>query len=239
MEDSREKAFKADSAGEVEPIEPEKTKVTKQRVLRWLFFLLFVIYVLVAYFHAAILTGMGRYLIVAHPPEKSDLLVCLAGENIERGLAAADAYHAGLAPRIFIAREELPDGYGLLREKDIHYPENTDLLITLLQDLGVPDSAIITGNTRTNSTMDEARLIEKEVEARGIRSLLIITSPIHSRRAWLTYRKVFGNMDVRILILPSEYSGFHPEDWWKERGYVSEVIVEYEKLIFYALKYFI
>lgn len=239
MDNNREKAFGADSAREIEPIEPEKTRLTKQQVLKWLIFLLFLIYVLVTYFHAAILTGLGRYLVVEHPPEKSDLLVCLAGGNIERGLATADAYHAGLAPRIFIAKETLPPGYEILRNKDIHYPENIELLAALLQDLGVPESAVITSDVRVNSTMDEARLVRDEVGERGIRSIMIITSPTHTRRAWFTYRKVFEKTDVRILIHPSEYSGFDPEEWWKTRRYVREVIIEYQKLIYYALKYFI
>ena len=238
-ENIREKTFKGNSNRDIKPIEPEKTKITKQHILKWLFFLFFVAYVLITYFHASILTTVGKYLIVEHPPEKSDLLVCLAGENIERGLATADAYKDGLAPRIFIAKEELPDGYTLLSDKDISYPESIDLMIMLLHGLGVPESAIITSDVRINSTFDEARLVRKEAERRGIRSLIILTSPIHTRRAWLTYRKVFENTDIRIFILPSKYSGFNPEDWWKKRKYIRQVIVEYEKLIFYALEYII
>jgi uncharacterized SAM-binding protein YcdF (DUF218 family) len=239
MEKNQEKAFQADSNREITPIEPEKTRITKQHVIRWLIFLVFVIYVLITYFHASILTGLGRYLILEKPPEKSDLLVCLAGGNIERGLATADAYQDGLAPRIFIAREELPDGYELLRDRGVQYPESRDLFIRLLLDLGVPESAILTSDVRVNSTMAEARLVKEEAEEREIRSLILITSPIHTRRAWLTYRKVFEKTDVRIGIHPSEYSGFDPKDWWKKRRYVKQVIVEYQKLIFYALKYFI
>ena len=218
--------------------EPEKGKIKKQQLFKWLFFLLFIIYILVSHYHAPILTRMGRYLILENPPEKSDLIVCLAGSNIERGLAAADAYRQGLAPKIFVAREEVPDGYELLMEKGIKYPETIDLMRSLLKDLGVPKSAIIRNDTQVGSTIAEARIVKIIVEQKGYKSLIIITSPYHSRRAWLTYRKVFEGTGVRILALPSKYSLFRSEDWWKHRRNVKKAIVEYQKLIFYTLRYF-
>jgi hypothetical protein len=36
--------------------------------------------------------------------------------------------------------------------------------------------------------------------------------------------------------MPTPYSKFRPEDWWKTRGYVREVIMEYQKLIYYKVK---
>jgi uncharacterized SAM-binding protein YcdF (DUF218 family) len=177
---------------------------------------------------------------VEHPPEKSsDLIVCLAGRNIERGLAAADAYKDGLAPQIFFAREEPWDGYDLLEEKGFKYPENIDLMIMLLKELGVPGSSILTSESVVDNTMEEALAVKAEVEKRGFRSLLIITSPTHTRRAWLTYRNVFDESDVRIHVLSSKYSRFRPEDWWKNRRYIRAVIIEYEKLIYYTLRYFL
>ncbi len=232
------KPYPEESAAGLKTDDPEKKRIKKQQLLKWLFFFFFVIYLLISYYHAPILTRMGRYLILEHPPEKSDLIVCLAGGNIERGLAAADAYRSGLAPKIFVAREELPDGYELLMEKGIRYPETIDLMRSLLKDLGVPESAIIRNDTQVGSTIAEAQIVKKIAEQKGYKSLIIITSPYHSRRAWLTYRKVFEDSDVRILALPSKYSLFRPEDWWKKRRYVKKAIVEYQKLIFYTLKYF-
>ena len=239
LNDSQEKvSYQEDSSTGMEPIEPEGRKITKQHLFKWLFFLFFVIYILLSYYHAPILERLGGYLILEHPPEKSDLIVCLAGGNIERGLATADAYKDGLAPHIFIAREELPDGFELLKEEGVNYPESADLLVMLLKSLGIPESAILISDVYVKSTLEEAEIVKKEVDERGFNSLIILTSPTHSRRAWLTYKKVFENNDVRILVLPSKYSQFKPEDWWKRRRYVKDVIIEYQKLIFYALKYF-
>jgi len=219
------------------PIEPERKKIGKPSVLKWVFFLFVIFYVLLSYYYAPILIFVGRYLVVTHEPEKSDLIVCLAGGNIERGLSVADAYEKELAPRIFISREELPDGYELLEERGIDYPESIDLLVMVLEKLGVPSSALVMSDRPMKSTFDEAKAVKEFVKEKGYQSLIIITSPTHSRRAWLTFKKFFENEEVRILILTSSYSGFRPEDWWKDRKYVRAVIIEYQKLIFYTLKY--
>jgi uncharacterized SAM-binding protein YcdF (DUF218 family) len=229
-------AYQGDAFPDSGPIEPKRKKIGKPGLLKWLFFLFVILYVLLSYFHGPILTRLGRYLIVTHPPEKSDLIVCLAGGNVERGLAAADAYKKGLAPRIFMAMEELPDGYELLKEKGINYPASVDLLLMILEGVGVPRAAFLTSDRPVKSTFDEAEAVRELVKKNGYRSLIIITSPTHSRRAWLTYRKVFEKEDVRIQMLPSRYSKFKPEDWWENRRYVRDVIIEYEKLIYYVLK---
>jgi uncharacterized SAM-binding protein YcdF (DUF218 family) len=219
------------------PIEPERKRMGRTWMLKWLFFLLAIVYVLFSYYHVPILTGLGRYLIVEHTPQKSDLIVCLAGGNVERGLAVADAYQRGLAPRIFMAREVPPDGYALLKERGVHYPESVDLMRMLLEELGVPESAFFTSERSSKSTFEEAQLVRDLVMNSDYNSLIVITTPYHCRRAWLAFRKVFEEDDVRILMLPTSYSDFKPENWWKKRKYLREVIIEYQKLIYYRLKY--
>src|SRR4030042_5850333 len=231
MNDNQEMISSQDESSQ--PASPFKPST----ILKWLVFLFVIVYFLIAFFHVPILTGLGRYLVIQNPPEKSDLIVCMGGGNIERGLAAADAYKEGLAPNIYISREKLPDGYELLDEKGIEYPEEGDLLKRLLLDLGVPESAIIRGDVEIDNSWDEARLIREEVEKRGFKSIIIITSPTNSRRSWLKFRRVFEGTDIRVLSLPSKYSEFSAEGWWKDRSYLRDVLIEYEKLIYYTLKY--
>ena len=202
-----------------------------------LFFLLAIIYVILSYYHAPILTGLGRYLIMEHTPEKSDLIVIMAGGNVERGLAVADAYQRGLAPRVFMAREVPPDGYALLKEREVDYPESVDLMRMLLEELGIPQSAFFTSDRPSKSTFEEAHLVREVVRKNGYSSLIVITTPYHCRRTWLSFRKVFEKDAVRVFMLPSSYSDFKPEDWWKKRRYLRDVIIEYQKLIYYRLKY--
>ena len=229
--------YQEDPFQDSKPIEPERKKMGRVGLLKWLFFLVAILYVIFSYYHTPILTHLGRYLIVEHPPQKSDLIVCLAGGNVERGLAVADAYHKGLAPRIFMAREVPPDSYAILKERGVDYPESVDLMITLLEGQGIPRSAFLTSDRPANSTFGEAELVKELVMNSDYNSLIIITTPYHCRRVWLTFRKVFEKTDVRMLMRPSPYSDFKPEDWWKKRRYLREVIIEYQKLIYYTVKY--
>ena len=219
------------------PIEPEGAGRRRSTLVRGFFILLVLVYVLLSHYHAPILMRVGRFLAVEHPPQRSDLIVCLSGRNVERGLAAADAFREGLAPAIFVPKEPVPDGYETLESRGVHYPKTGDLLVGLLTGLGVPQSAILTREAPASSTLAEALLVRDLARERGFRSIILITSPTHSRRAWLIFKKVVEDQDIRLLMLPSKYSGFRPEDWWKKAPYAREVILEYEKLAYYTLKY--
>jgi uncharacterized SAM-binding protein YcdF (DUF218 family) len=224
------------STPEQKPIEPGDSKGSRIRFLRWLFIFFALVYVLVSVYYIPILTEIGRYLVVEQPPERSDLIVCLAGGNVERGLSAADAFQRGLAPKIFVARELIPDSYDILSRRGVAYPESRDLLVAMLRGLGVPASAILTSDTPSANTLMEASIVRKLVKERNYRSILLVTSPTHSRRAWLVFRKVLGSEGVRIQVIPASYSGFKAEAWWKDPRYVREVVLEYEKLIYYFFK---
>lgn len=228
---------RAETNVENKPIEPEGRKLTRPGLLKWIIFLLFIVYVLISYYRAPILTSVGRYLVVQHSIKKADLIICLMGNPVERGLAAAELYEQGMAPRILFAREELPDGIEVLEQKGVHFPETRDLLKMMLQGLGVPKSDLVASEQFVHSTYDEAKLMRDIVHMEGYHSLIIVTSPTHTRRAWLTFRRVFEKDNLEIMMMPSQYTDFKPEDWWKKGKYLKEVIIEYQKLIYYMLRY--
>ena len=220
------------------PIDAQTQKMFKPSLIRWVILGFIVIYMILAYFRAPIMIQLGKYLVVSHPPEKSDLIVCLNGANIENGMAAAEAYEKGLAPLIFLMRVDPPDGTDLLREKGVHYPGEEDLLVMLLKGLGVPDKALIVGHEYVESLFEEADSVGKIVADKGYRSIILITSPIQSRRTWLTFKRIFkGDEDIRLFLIPSPYSNFKPNDWWKTGRYSREVVSEYVQLILSATKF--
>jgi uncharacterized SAM-binding protein YcdF (DUF218 family) len=240
MWDKQDRYTQAEGTQEPQPrqdaIEPEGTRSGLAGYFKWIFLGIILVYVLFSYYHAPILTRVGGYLVVDSTPSESDLIVCLAGGNVERGLGTADLYSKGYAPRVFVAREEPPDGLEWAREKGVEYPESIDLMVMLLEALGVPRSAILPAEQPVGSTLEEARLVREVVKKQGYSSLILVTSPTHTRRVLLTFRKVFEREDVRLHVVPTPYSRFRSEDWWQSRKYAREVIVEYQKLIFYVLK---
>ena len=221
-----------------EPIEPEAGGRRKP-VLRWVLFLVFVLWAVLTAYHEPILTRVGGFLVVSHELENADLIVCLSGGAVERGLAAADLYEKGLAPRVFISPEVPPDGYKALERAGIEIPRSVDILRRILEESGVSGRSIIEAEQPARSTMGEARTAIDLAGENGYRSLIVVTSPTHTRRAWMTFRHAAGGNGITIRMAPSSYSGFRAEDWWKTRRYVKEVIVEYQKLLYYTLEYFL
>ena len=108
-----------------------------------------------------------------------------------------------------------------------------------MEGFKIPEKVILSPDERVDSTIDEAKLIRKLVLDKGFKSVIVITSLTHSRRAWLTFKKVFKDDDVEIISLPSHYQLFNPKDWWKKRKYAREVIIEYQKLIYYKIAYLV
>lgn len=222
-----------------EPIEPGKDEGRRRPVFRWALFAVFVLWAVLTAYHEPILTRIGGFLVVSHELQPSDLIVCLSGGEVERGLATAELFRRDLAPRVFISPEIPPDGTEALARAGIEIPQTVDILRRILVESGVPDRAILEGERPAKSTMDEAQMVVAAARDRGYRSLIVVTSPTHTRRSLWTFRHAAGEEAMRVLVAPTSYSGFRSDDWWKTRRYVKEVIVEYQKLIYYALEYFL
>lgn len=217
------------------PIEPDSGSLGRKPVLRWILFIVFVLLTVLTAFHELILMRVGAYLVVSHELERSDLIVCLSGRAVERGLTAADVYGDGFAPKVFIAAEPPPDGYQAIIDHGIDVPESIDVLRRILTQMGVPEEAVVEGEMPAWSTMAEAMMVKSFIMEEGLASIILITSPTHTRRAWWTFRSVLENDGVEVRMHPASYSEFRAEDWWKTRRYAREVILEYQKLIFYII----
>ena len=222
---------------------PKKQEKEGRRVSisiwRWILFVFIVFYFVLSAYRIPILIKLGEYLIVEHKPEKADFIVCLGGEDAVKTLGAIDAYNKGLAPYIFRAKEEDPDGLDYLKKRIKYYPSSFDLFMQSIRGLGIHEEAVLSSEERVDSTIDEVKLIRKVVLERGFKSLIFVTSLIHSRRTWLTFKKVFEDDDIKIISLPSHYQLFDPKDWWKKRRYTRDLIIEYQKLIYYKIAYLI
>ena len=100
----------------------------------------------------------------------------------------------------------------------------------IAQQLGVPAAAIALIPTPVSSTIAEAQLVVDYLHAQGLKSILLVTSKTHARRAGMTFRHVAGD-SVQIAVCPSPYDPFTAENWWHERGVVRRVVTEYAKLL--------
>lgn len=88
--------------------------------------------------------------------------------------------------------------------------------------LGVPPDRILRSR-RGVSTAEEAAQILPIVRARGVRSVLLVTTAPHSRRARMLFRRAWRRAGIRILSCPVESPYFRRERWWtrvRDRGII-------------------
>jgi len=177
-------------------------------------------------------------LVVRATLPRADALVVLAGSStyIERTDRAAQLFAEGVASRIVLTNDNLRGGWSPSQQKN---PLFVELAAEELKRQGVPADRIEIVPGAVTSTYDEIKRVREYSIARGLRSILIVTSAYHSRRAWWTLRQVFRDSNVVIgleVVAPGEQTP-RPATWWLHRFGWKLVPGEYLKIIYYRWKY--
>ena len=180
----------------------------------------------------------AKLLMISSPLPHADAIVIMAGSAVfkERAQRGAELFKQGRAPRIILTNDNQQGGWSSDEQRNIPYHE---LAARWLRRLGVPNDAIETLPEPVSGTYEESQLLRRYAEAKGLRSVLIVTSAYHSRRALWTLRKVFGSSAITIGLeaVPPGQQAPSPATWWLHfRGW-QMVPGEYLKMIYYRLAY--
>jgi uncharacterized SAM-binding protein YcdF (DUF218 family) len=145
--------------------------------------------------------------IVDEPAVHADALVVLSDDNFygDRATHASELFRQGVAPEIVASGRKLrPDaGIGELIEHD-------------LIERGIPKEKIVVYNQEADSTREEAEAVAKLAVARHWKSLVIVTSNYHTRRARYIYEKVMP-ASVSVSVASARDGEFDPQHWWEKR----------------------
>ena len=162
---------------------------------------------------AVLIWRAEAWLHVDVPLEHADIIVVLGGESGQRVIGAAELYHQGGAPKVFVT------GSG-----------DGGLIVRRLGMAGVPDAAC---ESQSRSTYENAVLTKKALEASHPRSVMLVTSWFHSRRALAVFRNVWP--EVAFGVHPV-YAGatFTARFRIYEMGYIFS---EYVKTLWYMVRY--
>lgn len=174
---------------------------------------------------------MGSLLVKDNGLQPADAMVILMGSVSDRVQEAFDVYKAGYAQLVILPEPGRRDT-ALQQEKGIRIPINLDIVHDVLLDLGVYHEHIIVLPFGTTSTRDEAVAVRTYLENHSsIRSVILVTSAPHSRRAFMIFRREFRKLDheVQLISRPSRYSSFQARGWYRDRGSIKAVFSEYIK----------
>lgn len=164
----------------------------------------------------------AAWLYLEDPPLRVDAAVVLAGDpGYERTITASRLVLSGEARLLILTGGEPGPG-----------DSSSDLRRKALA-LGVPADRIRV-EALSHSTYEEIEAVAPILRAEGIRSVALVTSPYHQRRAWLTARK--GWPGVAIRNRPAEGSTFSVSGWWKDPRRRAWVLSEYRKIAYYRLR---
>jgi uncharacterized SAM-binding protein YcdF (DUF218 family) len=147
--------------------------------------------------------GIGWFLSPQDKLEKSDAVVAISGgETVSRASEAIKLYEEGWAKKIIFSGAALdPNG-----------PSNALAMKRVALGEGVPGSDILIEETSTN-TIENAAEVAKLVEDNQIKSLILVTSPYHQRRASLTFGEALGD-EVKLLNHSTTDQNWRRSRWW-------------------------
>jgi uncharacterized SAM-binding protein YcdF (DUF218 family) len=175
----------------------------------------------------------GSWLVKADLPAHADVMVLLTGPIADRVLQVGDLYRAGVSTRVWIV-EPATGAAPELEKRGVHLVSDLEQIQAALTGLGVPQDSIVILPGHASSTKMEAEAVRDHLRSRpDIRSVLIVTSAEHTRRAFKLFRAAFHplNRACEIYCSPSAYTGFHAEKWWKSKEDIQGVVYEYLKLV--------
>jgi uncharacterized SAM-binding protein YcdF (DUF218 family) len=180
----------------------------------------------------------ARALMVSAPLPSADAIVVLSGSSayLERTQKAAELYRQGRAPFVWLTNDHTRGGWSSALQRNPLFVERaTDELIKG----GVPADKIKIVPGVASSTRYETLLIKDYAVAEGMRSVLVVTSTYHSRRALRCLRQLFAGTEVAFGLEPASVGPHTPSPvfWWLQPEGWRTVGVEVVKLIYYRLKY--
>ena len=181
--------------------------------------------------------GAARGLVERAEAERADALVVLSGSAAyaERVAEAARLYREGRAPLVLLTDDGVQGGWSQAEQRN---PRFVELAVSELRRGGVPAESIEVLDARPTNTHDEADAVRAYAAGRGLRSLLVVTSIYHSRRALWTWRRVFRGSGVRLGLEPAEGARTPGAwSWWLSAAGWRQVGGEYVKMIYYAVRY--
>ena len=173
------------------------------------------------------LREISEYLFCEDEPTTGDLILVFGGKRLERAERAAELYHAGLAPRVFITGGD-KRGIGVCEAERLR-----DRMV----ELGVPADAIEVEcesvNTRENVRFS-VDWIAENIGWSNIRNILLVTSPHNIRRVKPTVAH-HSPREVLITCCPDRRTDVAKDNWWHTPEGQNLVYRELEKVRTYAI----
>jgi hypothetical protein len=180
-------------------------------------------------FRGALLRSAGHWLVADDPAKHADVIVIAVDADGAGVLEAADLVHAGVASRVAVFPDP-PDAIDLeYLRRGIPYHDEAAAHIRELHAMGVQSVEVIPW--AVTGTTEEGAVLKRWCAASGLRSVLFISTPDHSRRSRRMLDRYLHGSGTQVFVRYARYSEFDPNNWWRTRNGVRTEVFETEKLL--------
>jgi uncharacterized SAM-binding protein YcdF (DUF218 family) len=145
--------------------------------------------------------------VIDKPAQHADAIVILSGDNFyaDRTTHAAKLFRQGAAPIVVASGKRLRPN-----------ATEAELMEHDLVERGVPKDKVLQLPQDADSTLDESLAVRHLAEQRGWKSLILVTSNYHTRRAlYIFEHRLPPTISVSVAAAPD--GDFDPDHWWEKR----------------------
>lgn len=133
--------------------------------------------------------------------QRANVIIAISGgDTSARTKHAVDLYKAGWAPKLLFSGAA----------KDPKSPSNASVMREIAIREGVPSEAISIDETARDT---QGNAIGTQSTAGKYKTVILVTSPYHQRRANKDFKGVYGS-GVTIINSPAEDSKWNTKTWW-------------------------
>lgn len=168
----------------------------------------------------------AHVLMLSDPLEPARAIDILNGAVPYRAEEAAQLFHLGLAPEVWMATFRPWPGMDAL---NIPVTGEETYSKEVLMKFGVPESAIHILPAARN-TEEEERDALNELRRVGGNKIILVTSVYHTRRVKIIWHHLAGS-SARALVHGAPEEPFDPDHWWRSSDDAKEVAHEYLGLL--------
>jgi uncharacterized SAM-binding protein YcdF (DUF218 family) len=172
---------------------------------------------------AFVFRGTGRWLVREDPLASADAIVVLSGSMPARAEETGRIFRLGYAREVWVSRPAAPGEE--LAAMGIHYLGEEDFNRAVLIHEGVPEADVTIFPRPIVNTEQEIEEIIGQMRRQQKTSVMIVTSPQHTRRVRALWRKLAGN-DLRLIVRGAPQDPFAADRWWRNTRDTFSVVRE-------------
>lgn len=162
----------------------KETKPTGKSRKKYIFFSFLVLFLSITFYT---FFSIGSFLSPQDKLEKADVIIAISGgDTAARTDEAIKLYKEGWAPYLLFS--------GAARSGDV---SNAESMKSKAISKGVPSSKIFI-EEESATTYENAQFSKEIIEEQGWKKIILVTSPYHQKRAYMTFNYVLNN-DIKII----------------------------------------